>query len=152
LLDASVLMEHFTAATAAQCAGRREAGVMAEAARVDNPQACRHGPLPGTGRPAKWRHLPGAAMRHVLRFVRLIRGRWRLRGHDTFAGEAYPLPGSYRTEAQAQKAARKRLADLERTQPSVSSGGQRPGGIQDQVYIVRPDGSAYRYLPEDRSK
>src|SRR5262245_18102138 len=67
-------------------------------------------------------------------------GRWRLRGYDTFAGEDYPLPGSYWTEAQAQRAARKRLAELERTQPSVSSGGQRPGGIQDQVYIVRPDG------------
>jgi hypothetical protein len=38
LLDLSVLMEHFAAATAAQCAGRREGGVMAEAARVDNPR------------------------------------------------------------------------------------------------------------------
>ena len=34
----------------------------------------------------------------------------------------------------------KRLADLERTQPAASSGGQAPGGIQDRVYIVHPDG------------
>jgi len=43
LLDASVLIEHFTAATAAHCAGRREAGVMAEAVRLDNPR----GPIAG---------------------------------------------------------------------------------------------------------
>jgi hypothetical protein len=34
----SVLIEHFAAATAAHCAGRREAGVMAEAVFFDNPQ------------------------------------------------------------------------------------------------------------------
>jgi hypothetical protein len=87
-------------------------------------------------------------MRDWLRFLRFAGGQWRLRGHDTFAGEDYPLPGTYWTEAQAQRAARRRLAELERMQPSASSGGQRPGGIQDRVYIVRPDGTAYRYLPE----
>jgi hypothetical protein len=37
LLDVSVLIEHFAAATAAHCAGRREAGVMTEALANDNP-------------------------------------------------------------------------------------------------------------------
>jgi len=37
LLDVSVLIEHFAAATAAHCAGRREAGVMTEALADDNP-------------------------------------------------------------------------------------------------------------------
>jgi hypothetical protein len=37
LLDVSVLIEHFAAATAAHCAGRREAGFMAEAPADDNP-------------------------------------------------------------------------------------------------------------------
>jgi hypothetical protein len=37
LLEMSVLIEHFTAATAAHCAGRREAGVMTEAPADDNP-------------------------------------------------------------------------------------------------------------------
>jgi hypothetical protein len=37
LLDVSVLIEHFAAATAAHCAGRREAGFMAEALADDNP-------------------------------------------------------------------------------------------------------------------
>jgi len=37
LLDVSVLIEHFAAATAAHCAGRREAGVMTEAPADDNP-------------------------------------------------------------------------------------------------------------------
>jgi len=35
----SVLIEHFAAATAAHCAGRREAGVMTEAPADDN-RAC----------------------------------------------------------------------------------------------------------------
>jgi hypothetical protein len=38
LLDVSVLIEHFAAATAAHCAGRREAGFMAEALADDNPR------------------------------------------------------------------------------------------------------------------
>jgi len=37
LLDVSVLIEHFAAATAAHCAGRREAGVMTEELADDNP-------------------------------------------------------------------------------------------------------------------
>src|SRR5262249_24130641 len=37
LLDVSVLIEHFAAATAAHCAGRRKAGFMAEARPNDNP-------------------------------------------------------------------------------------------------------------------
>jgi hypothetical protein len=78
-----------------------------------------------------------------LRFVERLRGPWRLRGHDTFAGEDYPLPGRFWSEASAQRAARRRLAKLEHTQPSATSGGQK--GIQDRVLIVRPDGTAYRY-------
>jgi len=41
LLDVSVLIEHFAAATAAHCAGRREAGFMAEALADDNPAQAR---------------------------------------------------------------------------------------------------------------
>ncbi|NWG34377.1 MAG: hypothetical protein HXY42_08040 [Chloroflexi bacterium] len=70
---------------------------------------------------------------------------WRLRGYDTFAGEWYPLDGIYLSERAALRAAHKRLKELERLQPSDTSGGQE--GIQDQVYIVRPDGTMFRYLP-----
>lgn len=71
---------------------------------------------------------------------------YRLEGYDTFEGEYYSLatPGfddglkpSYDTREEALEGARKRLADLEKTQPSASSGGQ--GGLQDHVYIVHPD-------------
>jgi hypothetical protein len=41
LLDVSVLIEHFAAATAAHCAGRQEAGFMAEALADDNPAQAR---------------------------------------------------------------------------------------------------------------
>jgi len=41
LLGVSVLIEHFAAATAAHCAGRREAGFMAEALADDNPAQAR---------------------------------------------------------------------------------------------------------------
>ena len=71
---------------------------------------------------------------------------WTLRGYDTFAGDSYHLPGWYLSEAAAGRAAQKQLKQLERNQPSEISGGQT--GIQDQVFVVPPDGSAYRYLPE----
>lgn len=70
------------------------------------------------------------------------KGRWRLKGYDTFDGTFYPLPGSFESQEEAEEAARERLAELEREQPSASSGGQ--SGIQDQVYIVRPNGTLHR--------
>ena len=70
---------------------------------------------------------------------------WRLEGFDTFAREPYPLPGRYGSREEAERAARERLEALERSQPSAQSGGQAPGGIQDQVFVVAPDGSGYRF-------
>jgi len=70
--------------------------------------------------------------------------RWRLEGWDTYAAHSYPIAGSYGSEWMARIAARIELWKLERLQPSSDSGGQE--GIQDQVWIVRPDGSSYRYL------
>jgi hypothetical protein len=74
---------------------------------------------------------------------------WRLRGYDPFSSDWY----EYRTQAgaleeyasqqEAEAAAALKLAALEREQPSASSGGQ--GGIQDRIYVVRPDGTLYRY-------
>ncbi len=68
--------------------------------------------------------------------------KWRLLGYDTFSSEEYPLEGEYDTETDAIAAARARLAELEETQPSESSGGQ--DGIQDRVFVIRPDGSCFR--------
>jgi hypothetical protein len=86
---------------------------------------------------------------------------WKLEGYDTFSGETYPLGylqvqdgvsridglrPSYPDYASALTGARKRLADLERTQPAASSGGQGTSGIQDRVYIIHPDGRRERVL------
>lgn len=68
--------------------------------------------------------------------------KWKLRGHDTFANEDYPLEDEFDTEHDAITAAKVRLANLEITQPSIYSGGQ--DGIQDQVYVIRPDGTRFR--------
>jgi hypothetical protein len=68
--------------------------------------------------------------------------KWRLLGYDTFAGEEYPLPGEYDSESEAVSRAMKRLEELEKLQPSSSSGGQ--DGIQDRVYVRRPDGTVFR--------
>ncbi len=68
---------------------------------------------------------------------------FKLLGYDTFSDEWYDLD-EFKTEAEAQTAGRERLEDLEKTQPSHQSGGQAPQGIQDRVFIQRPDGSKYR--------
>jgi hypothetical protein len=73
-------------------------------------------------------------------------GKWGLEGFDTFSNETYPLSGEYDTEEFARDAAKKRLSELEKTQPSASSGGQKESGIQDQVFVIRPDGTKYRYF------
>ena len=71
---------------------------------------------------------------------------WRLEGFDTFAGHSYPIAGRYRSKEQALKAARRELKRIERLQPSKASGGQ--DGIQDQVYVVDPEGQRMRVLPQ----
>jgi hypothetical protein len=71
--------------------------------------------------------------------------KWRLEGWDTFAGESYPIPGEYQSEALAVAAAKRQLEELEQEQPRESSGG--PSGIQDAVYVVGPAGQRYRVLP-----
>jgi len=70
-------------------------------------------------------------------------GEWHLEGYDTFDGEPYRLEGHYVNEAAATRAAQECLAKLEEDQPSESSGGR--DGIQDRVFIVRPDGSKYLF-------
>lgn len=71
--------------------------------------------------------------------------RWKLIGYDTFSNEDYSI-SEHRSQALAEQAAAERLQELERTQPSAHSGGQALYGIQDQVFIERPDGSRYRWL------
>ena len=63
--------------------------------------------------------------------------RWRLEGFNTFAGEAYSFPDSYRTEAEAVAAGRKKLKEIKKIQ------SDEEGGIQDQVWVIRPDGRGY---------
>jgi hypothetical protein len=96
--------------------------------------------------------------RLALEFARKILGvsktqtklnkKWRIKGYDTFEGgdAFYPLCGSYKNQQAAERAAQKRLDVLEATQPSYDSGGQGLDGIQDHVYVVRPDGSQYRFF------
>jgi hypothetical protein len=86
-------------------------------------------------------------------------GRWKLEGYDTFANEHYPLNKSvghpvddYATRAEAEIAAEKQLEELEKTQPTLESGGQTPLGIQDRVLIVAPDGGRYRYFSKKGSQ
>ncbi len=72
-------------------------------------------------------------------------GRWTLEGYDSFAKEAYALPGSYPSQRVAEKAAVKRIRVLGMMQPSEISGGQ--DGMQDHVHVRRPDGTSYRFVP-----
>lgn len=74
--------------------------------------------------------------------------KWRLMGFDTFSSEWYEyreagVPIEYATKEEAEAAAKQRLAALERSQPTATSGGQGFFGIQDKVFIVAPDGTRY---------
>lgn len=69
---------------------------------------------------------------------------WKLEGYDTFSNEEYSLPGEYPSEKAAIAAAQARLKELELTQPTKDSGGQGSLGIQDRVFVVRPDGTKFR--------
>ncbi|MBI1386362.1 MAG: hypothetical protein GC150_15755 [Rhizobiales bacterium] len=64
-------------------------------------------------------------------------GPWRLEGWDTFAREAYPIAGRYRSRRAAEWAAERCRARIEREQPSALSGGA--AGIQDRVYVRGPE-------------
>lgn len=70
---------------------------------------------------------------------------WKLIGWDTFSSEEYSI-SEHKTQELAEKAAAEKMQYLEEIQPSKSSGGQGTYGIQDQVYIQRPDGTRYRWF------
>lgn len=72
---------------------------------------------------------------------------WKLEGYDAFSHESYPL-ASFDSREAAFAAALDRLDELERDQPSASSGGQ--WGIQDRVFIINPDGTRDRIHPRPR--
>lgn len=78
-------------------------------------------------------------------------GEWKLCGRDTFALEDYHI-SNFATEELALQAARSYLDNLERRQPTATSGGQAAGGIQDRLYIIGPDGAGYRYMGEEESE
>jgi len=77
---------------------------------------------------------------------------WGLAGYGTFDGHFYKIEGTYETEEDAIQAAQDRLIELEYFQPTEYSGGPPPFGIQDAVYVVRPDGSMYRYGTSEKEE
>lgn len=83
----------------------------------------------------------------MFEWLRRLRGEWTIEGWDTFGGHSYSIPGRYRNEAAAALAARRYLKNLERMQPTESSGGQ--AGIQDQVHVRGPGGQSIRVLPDN---
>jgi len=70
---------------------------------------------------------------------------WILKGYDTFEERFYALSGEYPSQQEAERAAEAKLKEIEGTQPTVSTGEQEEDGIQDQIFVVRPDGTQYRY-------
>lgn len=71
--------------------------------------------------------------------------KWRLFGWDTFSNEEYRL-SVHNSQELAERAAAEKLQENERLQPSSQSGGQGVFGIQDRVYIERPDGTRYQWF------
>ena len=74
-------------------------------------------------------------------------------GLDTFDGGSYPIsngpdwkPIECETEEEILVHAKAQMDSLKKLQPDSSSGGQDFGGIQDRIFVLRPDGSSYRYF------
>lgn len=72
-------------------------------------------------------------------------GKWRLLRVNEAAETQYGIPGEYDTEELAQEAARKLLAKIEETQVASEIGGPTGYEMRDNVYIVRPDGTGYKF-------
>lgn len=64
--------------------------------------------------------------------------KWWLRGTDTFSYEDYVVAINVDDAETACFLARARLRELERTQPTKTSGGRGFGGIQDRVDVMKP--------------
>lgn len=67
-------------------------------------------------------------------------GKWHLKGYDTFdesASSFFPLPGEWESEESAKAAAALKFEEFKKKSKGPI--------VWDQVYIVRPDGSAYLY-------
>ena len=72
---------------------------------------------------------------------------WRLEGYDAYSEEPYEIRGEWPTEEKTREAARDHLREIAFYQPEEMAGGQTDEGIQDRIFIIRPDGSKYRFLP-----
>jgi len=73
---------------------------------------------------------------------------WSIEGYDTFEGGPdafYSVSKGHKTLEAAETAAREYLKEIEKSQPTETSGGQEEGGIQDLVFIVHPDGHKTRF-------
>lgn len=71
---------------------------------------------------------------------------WRVVGHDTFSNEDYDITDANLSQDEAFGIARKKLSEIEREQPTATSGGQGFGGIQDRVFVVSPTGEKTRVM------
>ena len=72
---------------------------------------------------------------------------WKLVGFDAFEEEYYSLNDSYPNENEARQAAILKFKEINKLQPPEEAGGQDDEGIQDRLFIERPNGSKYRFIP-----
>ncbi len=82
---------------------------------------------------------------------------WKVIGLDTFAAANEGEDALYTIavcadEATAQLMAYTKLQALEESQPTETSGGQGVAGIQDRIFIERPDGTRYRVITRAQRK
>ena len=87
-------------------------------------------------------------LRQILELLGIKTEIWKLGGYDTFARESYHLAGPFFSEKAALRAAKRELKNIDKMQPSRDSARQQPEGKQDQIHVVRPDGSSYHYKPK----
>ncbi len=74
---------------------------------------------------------------------------WKIVGYDALEEEFYKMGSEYFDEESAYAAAVAHLESIEESQPSSDSVGEGDESVQDQVFIIKPDGARYRVLPKE---
>ena len=73
---------------------------------------------------------------------------WHLVGYDINANTSYPIAGPFFSQIATERAAQQAFRRLEEKQSTSETSDGSSDTMPNQLYIIKPDGTIYRYPPE----